>query len=79
MGKPAFCICKNEGADQLRDNGAGDQYLYFRSIDSAILLLPKSDISRLKPYLEVVQPMTCRTWSVNLMTGFIVTQLIQFV
>ena len=45
MGKPAFCICKNEDADQLRDNLAADQHLYFRFIDSAILLLPKSDIS----------------------------------
>ena len=47
MSKPAVCICKNEGADQLRDNSAADQHLYFRLIDSAILLLPKSDISSL--------------------------------
>ena len=40
MSKPAFCICENKGADQLRDNCAADQHLRFRFIDSAILLLP---------------------------------------
>ena len=29
MRKPAFCICENKGADQLR---AADQRLYFRYI-----------------------------------------------
>ena len=64
MSKPAFCICKNEGAVQLRDNRAADQHLYFLFIDSAILLhvLPKSDISNLYPYFVVVQSVTCRTW-----------------
>ena len=47
MSKPAFCICKNKGADQLRDNRAADQHLCFRFIYSAILLLPKSNISSL--------------------------------
>ena len=47
MSKPAFCICKNKGADQLRDNRAADQHLCFLFIDSAILLLPESDISSL--------------------------------
>ena len=42
MSKPAFCICENKGADQLRHNRAADQHLCFRFIDSAILLLPKS-------------------------------------
>ena len=28
--KPAFCICKNKGADPLRSKGAIDQRLYFR-------------------------------------------------
>ena len=39
MSKPAFCICENKGADQLRDNRAADQHLCFRFINSAILLL----------------------------------------
>ena len=47
MSKPVFCICENKGADQLRDNRAADQHLWFRSIESAILLLPKYDISSL--------------------------------
>ena len=38
MSKPAFCICKNKGADQLRDKRATDQHLCFCFIDSAILL-----------------------------------------
>ena len=38
--KPAFCICQNKGADQLRDNRAADQSLGFRYIDSIIILLP---------------------------------------
>ena len=47
MRKPAFCICKNKGVDQLHGNHAADQRLCFRSIDSTITLLPKSKISRL--------------------------------
>ena len=30
MTKPAFRICENKGADQLRGNRAADQRLYFR-------------------------------------------------
>ena len=46
---PAFCICKNKGADQLRRNLAADQHLCFRYIDTAICLhvLPLSEISSL--------------------------------
>ena len=43
MRKPAVCICENKGADQLR-NGAADQGLCFRYIDSTIPLLPKSEV-----------------------------------
>ena len=32
MRKPAFCICENKDADQLRDNRAADQRLCFRYI-----------------------------------------------
>ena len=49
--KPAFCICENKGADQLRSNGAdqlrsncaADQRLCFRYTDSRLPLLPKSE------------------------------------
>ena len=47
MRKPAFCICKNKGVDQLCGNCAADQPLCFHYIDSTIPLLPKSEISSL--------------------------------
>ena len=43
--KPAFCICENKGADQLRGNRAADQCLCFRYMDSTIPLLSKLEIS----------------------------------
>ena len=43
--KPAFSICENKDADQLRGNT--DQRLCFRYTDSTIPLLPKSEISSL--------------------------------
>ena len=45
--KPAFCICENKDADQLRGNREADQRLCFRYMDSTIPLLSKSDISSL--------------------------------
>ena len=45
--KPAFCICENKDADQLRGNRKADQRLCFRYIDSTIPLLPKYKISSL--------------------------------
>ena len=45
--KPAFCICENKDADQLRGNSEDDQRLCFRYRDSIISLLPKSEISSL--------------------------------
>ena len=47
MRKPAFCICENKDADQLRGNREADQRLCFRYTDSTIPLLFKSEI--LKP------------------------------
>ena len=44
MRKPAFCICKNKDADQLRSNREADQRLCFCYTDSTIPLLPKSEI-----------------------------------
>ena len=43
--KPAFCICENKDADQLRGCREADQRLCFRFIDSTIPLLPKYEIS----------------------------------
>ena len=40
--KPAFCICENKDADQLRGYREADQRLCFRYIASTIPLLPKS-------------------------------------
>ena len=45
--KPAFCICENKDADQLRGNREADQRLCFRYTDSTIPLLPKFEISSL--------------------------------
>ena len=42
--KPAFCICENKDADQLRGNHEADQRLCFPYMDSAIPLLTKSKI-----------------------------------
>ena len=44
MRKPAFCICENKDADQLRGNHKADQRLCFRYMDSAIPILSKSEI-----------------------------------
>ena len=46
MRKPAFRICENKDADQLRGNREADQRLCFRYIDSTITLLPKSEGAR---------------------------------
>ena len=40
MRKPAFCICENKDADQLRGHREADQCLCFHYIDSTIPLLP---------------------------------------
>ena len=45
--KPAFCICENKDADQLRGNREADQRLCFRYTDSTIPLLLKYEISSL--------------------------------
>ena len=43
--KPDFCLCENKDADQLCSNCTADQGLCFRYTDSAISLLPTSEIS----------------------------------
>ena len=45
--KPAFCICENKDADQLRGNREADQRLCFRYTDSTIPLLSIYEISML--------------------------------
>ena len=39
MRKPAFCICENKDADQLRGKSEADLHLRFRYTDSTIPLL----------------------------------------
>ena len=75
MRKPAFCICENKDADQLRGNREADQRLCFRYINSTIPLLPNYEISSLKPSCVVVEPGLCRTWSETPNTGFLTTGL----
>ena len=73
--KPAFCICENKDADQLRSNCAADLRLCFRYTDSTIPLLPKSEITNIQPFPVAVQTALCRTWSETLKTGFLTTRL----
>ena len=47
MRKPAFCICENKDADQLRGNREADQHLCFHYMDSTIPLLHIYGISSL--------------------------------
>ena len=65
MRKPAFCICEIKAADQLCGNRTADQRLCFRYTDSTIPLLPKSEISSLKPSSVGLQPGLCQIWSEN--------------
>ena len=57
MRIPAFCICENKDADQLRGNRKADQCLCFRYTDSTIPLLPES--SKFKP-LAIFSDCTAR-------------------
>ena len=74
--KPAFCICENKDADQLRGNREADQRLCFRYTNSTIPLLSKYEISSLQPSSVAVQPRSCGTWSETPKTGFLTTRLI---
>ena len=64
MRKPAFCICENKDAGQLRSNREADQRLCFPYTDST------------KFQASVVQPGLCRAWSETPKTGFLTTRLI---
>ena len=61
--KPAFCICENKDADQLRGDREADQRLCFRYTDSTIPLLPKSEISSLSQFSVAAQLGLYQTWS----------------
>ena len=76
MRKPAFCICENKDADQLRGNCKADQHLCFRYTDSTISFLPKYEISSLQPSSVTVQPGLCPTRLETPKTGFLTTRLI---
>ena len=56
MRKPAYCICENKGADQLRSNCAADQRLCFRYITSTIPRPPKYEISTSSHLLRLHSP-----------------------
>ena len=75
MRNPAFCICENKDADQLRGDREADQRLCFRFTDTTIPLLHKYEISSLQPSCVVLQPGLCRTWSETPKTGFLTTRL----
>ena len=76
MRKPAFRICENKDADQLRGNREADQHLCFRYTDSTIPLLPKSGISSLKLSSVAVQPGLCGTRSNTPKNVFLTTRLV---
>ena len=70
MRKPAFCICENKDADQLRGNREAVQRLCFSYTNSTIPLLPKSEISGFWQSSVAAQPSLCRTRSETPKTGF---------
>ena len=75
MRKPAFCICENKEADQLRGNREADQHLCFRYSDSTFPLFPKAENPKLEPSPEAVQLILCCTGSKIPKTGFLMTRL----
>ena len=72
MRKPAFCICENKGADQLRGNREADQRLCFRYIDSTI---PQFLNTKVQASSHLVQPGLGRPWSETPKTSFLRTKL----
>ena len=60
LRKPAFCICENKDADQLRGNREADQRLCFRYIDSTIPLLSKSKFQASSHLLWLYSPVCVR-------------------
>ena len=68
MRKLAICICENKDADQR---------LCFRYTGSTIPVLPKCEISSLKPSSVIAQPGLYGTRSEIPKTGFLTTRLIR--
>ena len=64
MRKPAFCICKNKDADQLRGYREADQRLCFGYTDTTIPLLSKSENFKLLAIL-----CGCTAWFVLDLVG----------
>ena len=54
--KPAFCICENKDADQLRGNREADQRICFRYTDTTIPLLSKSEFQASSHLLWLYRP-----------------------
>ena len=63
MRKLDFCLCENNGADQLRCNCEADQRLCFCYTDRTISLLLKSKMSSFQLASVTVQVGLCQTWS----------------
>ena len=73
MRKPAFCICENKGADQLRDKQETDQRLCFHYFVFATYIVnPKFQAA--SHLLWLYSPL-CGTWSETLKTGFLMMRL----
>ena len=77
MRKPAFFICENKDADQLRSNSKLFSAFVFaiRIVHSLYYLNPKFQAST-EPSSVAVQPGLSRTWSKTPKTGFLTTRLI---
>ena len=74
--KPAFCICVNKDADQLRGHDA-DQRLCFRCTDSKSLYFLNPKFQATSFFVDV-QPRLCGTRLKKPNTGFLTTRLIYF-
>ena len=74
MRIPAFYICENKDADQLRGNREADQRLCFRYTDSTIPLLPKSENLSFLASTVLLQPGFCQSWSEAPKTSFLITR-----
>ena len=74
--KAGLLHMRKQDADQLRGNREADWWLCFSYTDSAISLLPKYEISVLRPSSVAEQPGLCQTWLETPKTGFLRTRLI---
>ena len=70
MRKPAFCICENKDADQLR----GITAKLISTFVFATLIVQSLYYLKPKFQASAVQPGLCRTWSETPKTGFLTYQ-----